>query len=489
MSISFGGLATGLDTTAIIESIMGVERRPIVRLEADKVYFNNRLNAFTDLNTRLTALLSNIETLASSTELQPRSATLSSADFISATVANTAATGNYEIKAHALAQVEKLVSDTGLFADKDTTTYKTGTLNLTVGGTLATITIDDTNNTLAGIAQAINDADTGASATIINDGTATNPYRLVLTGDSLPDTIPDYSAVDPNDPDGADNILGTADDNTSIVFDASGLTVGTDSDFAPTFTLAQQAQKAHIEVDNIDIYGTTNRFTEAIPDVTLTIDAADGGATITNLAVSLDQAALKSKIQEFASGYNSVMAFINDQSTYGDDTAGILSGDSTLSMFKRRLQGLLTTRVDGNVSISTLSGLGLETQRDGSLVLDDSILTDAINNNLEEVVTLLAGGGSGASAVEGIGSRFQAYLEGVTSSTDGFLATRQKSNDDRISRINDDIARLELRLIKREETLNKQYAALEQLMSVFNAQSSYLTQQMEYMSNIWSRNK
>jgi flagellar hook-associated protein 2 len=487
MAINFGGLASGLDTAAIIDALIDVERQPIIRLEADKEFFTNRLNAFKEFNSRLTSFLSNVETLTSSADLQPKETALSNEDFFSATASTTAANGSYQLKALSLAQVEKLVSDAGQFGDTDTTTYKTGTLNLTVGGTLTSITIDDSNNTLAGIIQAINDADAGVSATLINDGAASNPYRLVLTADSVPDTIPDYDAGGHNDPDGSDNVLGTADDNIDIIFDASGLTEGSGSDFAPTFTLAQQAQQAHIQVDNIDIYGMTNTFTEAIAGVTLIIDNADEGAAVTNLTVSLDKAALKNKIQGFVSGYNNVIAFITEQSAFGDDKAGLLSGDSTLSMVKRRLQSLLTTRMEGNKSIATFSGLGLETQKDGSLTLDNATLSDAIKNNLDDVVRLLAGEGSGASAIAGMSSRFQEYLEDITSTTDGFLSARQKSYNDNIRRLDNDIMRLEQRLLKREETLNRQFMALETLVSTLNSQSDFLTQQIDLMKNIWSK--
>lgn len=478
MTISFGGLATGLDTESMIQSLMDIERQPEVRLESDKVYFNNRLSAYSDFNSTLTSLLSKAGSLDSASELQPQEATLSKDDFFSATASSTATAGTYQLKAFSLAQIEKQVSDEGQFADKSTTLYKTGTLVVTANGKSTNVTIDAENNTLAGIAQAINDADTGVTATIISDGATSNPYRLVLTADSIPGTLPDY--------DGADDIAGNGDDETDVSLDTSGLDSEGGAVFNPTFSVVQEAQQAHIQVDTVDIYSTSNTFTEAISGVTLTLDAADNAATSTTLSVKLDKGELQGNISSFVSEYNKVMNYITSQSTYGNTEAGILSGDASLRQIKGRLQSLLTTQIKGSGSINTLAELGLATQKDGTIKINDSTLSAAIDEDLDSVVKLLAGEGSGATAIDGIVTKFSDYLTDITSPTGGFLAGRQASNTSTIKRIDSSIEHLEQRLEKREESLRRQFNALEQLISTFNSQSDYLTQQLSMLSSLWS---
>lgn len=480
MTISFGGLATGFDTTALITGLMELERKPLIRYESDKIYFNNRLSAYQEFNTTLTSLLSKAGSLDSSSELQPQKATLSKDDFFSASASSTAKAGTYQVKAISLAQVEKRVSDAAQFADTATTLYKTGTLVVTANGKNTNVTIDSENNTLIGIAQAINDAGAGVTATVINDGAASNPYRLVLTANSIPTTIPDY--------DGADDIAGNGDDETDISLDTSGLNSAGGAAFNPTFTgVVQEAQKAHIQVDTIDIYSSSNTFSEAISGVTLTMDAADNGATATTVTVKLDKETLKGNISAFVADYNKVMGYITGQSTYGDSQAGILSGDASLRQIKGRLQSLLTTQIKGSGSISSLAQLGIETQKDGTIKINDSTLSTAIDNNLDSVVKLFAGEGTGSSAVEGIATKFNSYLSSITNSTNGFLAGRKTSNTNTIRRIDSNILRLEQRLEKREESLQKQFSALEQLVSTFNSQSEFLTQQISMLSSLWSK--
>jgi flagellar hook-associated protein 2 len=570
MAINFGGLASGLDTAAIIDALMDVERQPIVRLEADKEFFTNRLSAFKEFNSRLTSFLSSVEALNSSSDLQPKNASLSKEDFFSATAATSAANGTYQLKAVSLAQVQKDVSFSG-YANKTSSVFHNGTIIIDDGQANQTTIALDADESLESIAEKINDetSSTGVTASIINDGTA-NGYRLVLSsGDAETSFSVEVAGITVDSPNaaldfghsfalstnkhsgsyasqnannfetGTITVTNTADDSIVGIYtisndDLNGIASGLDAidgidavvtgnatdgyklevsstdpntlkefsisvsggttsngyaalEFGDPNSHTQDAALASIVIDGVTIISPTNTFTDAIEGVALTIDDADAGATTTNLTVSLDEATLNGKMQAFVSGYNNVMSFITEQSALGDDAVGLLSGDSTLSMVKRRLQSLLTTRIAGNESISTLSGLGLETQKDGSLTLDNATLSDAIKNNLDDVVKLLAGEGSGAPAVDGINSRFQEFLEDITSTTDGFLTARQKSYDNNIRRMVNDISRLELRLAKREETLNRQFMALETLVSTLNSQSDFLTQQIDLMKNIWSK--
>ncbi|BCR06599.1 flagellar hook-associated protein 2 [Desulfuromonas versatilis] len=470
MGISFGGLATGMDTTSLVSSLMEIERKPIERMTLDMTYQSNRLAALTEFNGKLTSLLSKVEALDSSDELRPMTAKLSTEGFLTAKADTTAVAGNYQIKSHALAQVEKVVSTDALaWADKDAKQFKTGTLSLSVDGVeKAAITIDDSNNSLTGIMQAINAANTGddpsgVSATIINDG---DEYRLVLTGATVNDK--------------------------NISLDASGLSGGSGTYANPTLGApVQNALKAHIEVDGIHIYSDTNTFSEAVPGTTLTLSKADGGSESTTLTVGLDEGGLKKKVQDFVSAYNAAISFVTSQSAYGDNSSGVLGSDSGLNMIKRRLQGLLVNPVNGSGSIQTLAELGFETQKDGTVKLNDSKLSKALSENPSSVEKLLAGEKDldGKETVKGIAGQFRDYLDDITDSVDGFYVGRKNSIDSTIRKLDASIERVEARLEAREKTLIDQFTALEQLVSSLNSQSDYLGQQMDMLSNIWSSKK
>ncbi|WP_456384399.1 flagellar filament capping protein FliD [Desulfolithobacter sp.] len=452
MTISFGGLATGLDTNGIIDAIMNVERQPLVRLEKDKTWLNNRLSAFSELDSKLNTFLDAISDLGNPEALAKRSVSLSSSDYFSATVSSEALAGtSYQVEVLSIAQVQKTVSDAG-FADKTSNTFGTGTLSLTVGATTTNVDITTANNSLEGIMQAINDAGLGVTASIINDGTA-SPYRLMLTGDNV---------------------------GTSFSLDASGLTGGTD--ILGTFTDTQTATQAHIQVDGIDIYSDSNTVSGAIPGVTLDLAQTSIGTT-TKVDIALSKTKIQATIESFAKGYNEVVQFITGQSTMGDTTPGVLAGDAGINSIKRHLQNMLTEPYANGGIFTTLSELGFETQKDGTVVVNKDKLSSAIDNNLDSVISLLAGDdGQG-----GLAKNFQDYLESMTDSTNGMLAGRKESINNNIEQIDSQIERTEARLAKREETIRAQYLAMEQLVSQWNATGNYLMQQLDSISGLYKK--
>ncbi len=453
-SITFGGLATGLDTGALVESLMAVEREPLTVIEADKTWLNGRLEAYQQFNTKLTGFANLVQDLNSRDEIQSREVKLSSESYFSATASSDASLSNYQVEVVALAQVQKDVTQG--YASKTSSEFGTGSLSLAVGEAAA-VNIDITaeNNSLTGIMEAINEADIGVTAAIINDGTE-NPYRLVLTGENVA---------------------------TDFTFDASGLTGGTSE--VPVSITTQPAQEAHIRVDNIDIYARSNTLTEAIPDVTLKLLQAEEGEN-TSVEISQDSSIVKTLIEDFVSGYNEVVSFITGQSvTEDDDTAGILLGDSGLNNIKRRLQSMLGETISTSGNLTCLSQLGLETERDGTLTINETTLSSAVTNNLEDIEKLLVGEGK----VDGIATRLQDYLKGMTSSTQGFLAGQRENIESNIGRIDDRIAQMELRLDKREQTLINQFTSLELLVSQMNSTSDYMTKQLDSINNMWSWNR
>lgn len=452
MTIQFGGLATGLDTSSIIDQLMNLERRPLTLMEKDKTWLNSRLKAFTELDTKLKNFADGIKDLGTATTLLQRSTRQGSDAFFTARVSSSAQAGaSYQVEVVSLAQAQKSVSE-GV-ASKNDALFGTGTLSLALDGTSHSLAINEDDNSLAGIMAAINRADLGVTASIINDGTAA-PHRLVLTGNDVA---------------------------KAFTLDASGLSGGTTLDLG---TPVQQATRAHIRLDTIDIYSDANTLTEAIPGVTVDLIKAEAGTT-TNLNVTVDRASIKTTIEAFAKGYNEVVSFITSQSAMNGGKGGILGGDSGINTVKRRLQAMLTQPLANSGVFTALSQLGFETQKDGTLKVNEKTLSAAIDGNLDSVASLLAG----ETGMSGVAGQFQDYLGTLTDRYSGLLKGRKDNIDSNLKRLDTRIVSMEMRLEKRQGMLEKQFGAMENLISGLNAQSSYLNQQMTMISNMMSGSK
>lgn len=444
MSITFGGLATGLDTESIISALMDIERAPIKRLERDQAYYKSRLSAFSSLDGKLKTLLTRTEDLNSPNKFNTPAVSTSSSEYLSVTARDTAGAGSYQMTVMALAQQQKDVS-VG-YANKTEAVFGTGNLSLTVGGENHSIAIDAENNSLEGIAQAINDADLGVGATIINDGTE-SPYRLVLTGS---DTSQSFSLGD------------------------TGLSGGTAASLA--METSQTAQQAHVVIDGIDVYSNSNTIDNAVAGLSFELLKADPDAR-TTVGVALDTGAAAKKIKDFAGAYNDIVRFISEQSDSG------WGNDPSFRAVKAQLQSFLVS-AQGGGAYSSLSQLGFETQRDGTIKVNEARLNEALASDYDGVVRLFTGNGETAGAAV----QFSTYLKNATDTSNGFYAGRKKSTDASLRQIDQRILSVEARLEQKEKTLRAQYEAMEQLVSGLSAQGSYLMQQLASVPKIGGNN-
>lgn len=218
------------------------------------------------------------------------------------------------------------------------------------------------------------------------------------------------------------------------------------------------------------------------------------------MAVTADTSALKEKITGFVDAYNGVMKWIaagydrfggaalvasDDDDSTSENLSDVLRGDSRVNSVKRQLQSILGSPVENGGPLQTLSQLGIATNRDGTLNLNSSKLDEQLENNFSAFTPLLAGNNN----VDGVMKNFNAALLKLTASREGIYATSQSRYDTTVRRIDADIVRMEMLMDKKEESLRARFGAMELLVSSMNSQSTFLTQQMDLMSNMMTRKR
>jgi flagellar hook-associated protein 2 len=237
-SVSFSGLATGLNTDSIISQLVEIKRAPIYRLQKDKKSYQDQISSLATLKTKLLAVQTAARKLDTASEFSSAKATSSLAESLTATASGSAAPGEYDIVVKTLATAQKLQSQA--YASK-LDNVGAGTLSITMGGETKSLTLVGVN-TLEGLAGLINDNFEGVSASVINTGAATNPYRLVVNGSEA----------------------GTAN---AFTLDLSGLSGGV----VPTMTTVKSAGDATLTIDDIEVTATSNNPTDVISGLTLNL--------------------------------------------------------------------------------------------------------------------------------------------------------------------------------------------------------------------------
>ncbi len=179
---SIDGLVSGLNTTEIVDSIMKFERRPADLLEAEQAEKTNIISAYKALQAKFLALSTELSKLTRRSAWEASSIQVSDDSYLSATSSGRLNSGSYDVQVLSLARNHQLASQG--FEDQSMALFGTGAITIQVGdGSSETVTIDSNNNSLTGIARAINTAKVGVTASIVNDGSDSNPYRLVLAAD------------------------------------------------------------------------------------------------------------------------------------------------------------------------------------------------------------------------------------------------------------------------------------------------------------------
>ena len=442
-TITFSGLSTGINTSALIDELVKVERQPVTLLEQRRTTLQKSVSLLQDMNSKLNALKSAATKLSTSANFFVKQAASANETALGVSAGSNADTGNHLLTVSTLARGGTVASAS--FADTTTTTVGTGTFRITVGATTTDITLNGSNNTLQGLRDAINNSGAGVTASTILENAGTSPtYRLVVAGKST----------------------GTVN---AVSLNTSGLTLGS-GDAALGFTTTQAAQDAALIVDGIAISRATNTISDVITGVTLAVKGTS--ASPIQVTVNNNTEAIKTQLSDFVKAYNDVQSFIATQTKYDSNSqaAGPLIGDSAIRTLQRSLQSILTTPVVGIPSI--LAEIGVATQRDGTLAVDDAKLTSALQTNLTGVSNLFL------SATNGVAKATVDFVTSATRFGDGILSGRISSIQDTIRGINTQVARKTAELDRFRESLVRRFASLETLVSQIQGQGQFFTQQL-----------
>lgn len=321
-------------------------------------------------------------------------------------------------------------------------TVGAGTLQFTVSG-VATAAINiPANATLDTVAQSINSAAVGVTASVFTDTTGTH-LKMVSTD---PNKLISYTAIDDNMSDGADfsRLRG----------------------FSTVGSQPQIAQTALVDIEGQTIESASNAITSAISGVSINLT----GTGSTTLNVARDQTAVSKAANDFVNAYNSLNAKLRTLTAYDatNKKGSTLTGDSTVRNIQSQLTSTLgSTPGTPSGTYSRLSDLGISIDRSGNLTLDSSKLQTAIEKDFDSVSNVL----------NRYGAEFASKVNDMTKSG-GLITGKTDSLNSMISSYNDQKDRLQLRLTAIEARYRAQFTALDTMVASMQKTSTFLTKQL-----------
>ncbi|MBF0256450.1 MAG: flagellar filament capping protein FliD [Gammaproteobacteria bacterium] len=429
---------------SILNQLMELKRRPLYALQDQEKSIQSQISDYGSLKSTVSSFRSSLDKLKYASDFNAFKAASADDKVFGASVSGISTAGNYEIEVTRLAKSHKLASKR--FLESETVTP--GSLTLSVGANSMTLTVDSTNNTLAGLRDAINKSEDnpGITATLINEGGGS---RLMLSSNET----------------GTENAVVITDQATVLggIFDTTNDQDGDPlNDVDGMAQVVSQAQDALLKVDSFEITSATNKVEDVIQGVTLNL-AAEGKA---KLSVTRDLQKPTDLVQGMVDSYNKMRDKIESLQKAG------LRGDSTL----RQIDSMFITEMTTSAKLDGLKNLfevGVTRNKEGRLAFDKKVFEKALSEKGDQVANLFTDETNGfAERLSGLAGNMLRY--------DGMFAVRQDGLNSRLKTLKDSQERMERGLEEAESRLVKQFSTLDTTMSRLNSTSSYLSSQFMY---------
>src|SRR6516225_292003 len=324
------GLGSGIDVQATVNQLVQAAEAPEQAMVQEQQLLSSQSSALNNLNSLLSSLQTAVDALQGPNGLLNAEATTSSDPTVVTATADPGATlGTYSITVGQLATVSSYY--TGELTSADTT-FGTGQFNLQMGtGAPVTITVDNTDNTLNGLAAYINNnsQNPGVTANVISDS---NGSRLSLVSNTS----------------GAPGDLQISGNSTGL-----------------SFTKAATGTNASFTLDGVPLSSSTNSVTTALPGVTLNLVGTSSSPV--SVSITPDTTQATAAVNNFVSAYNAVVQAINAQFTYAQGgTQPPLFSDNTLAQVQQTLANDVNYAIPGTGGPTTLATFGVNVQQDGT---------------------------------------------------------------------------------------------------------------------------
>ena len=376
-NISSLGIGSGVLTSELVDQLVQAERAPTENRLAQKTERTQALiSAYGTLRSAVTELRLPMRQLSAPDNLKAFSATSSNEDVAVSVDSSKANRGTYSVDVTSLASAQALASR-DVFADRDKTSVGQGTMTLSVGDNTTNIVIDSSNDTLQGLANAINDSDAGVSAGVIDTGSG---FQLVLSADETGTA----NAVS----------ISVSGDSAGTDTDAQGLSrfaFNTSMDAGAGLNETIAASDAVMSINGVEVTRSTNSFENVIDGLTFDLTAT-GTSTV---KVEQDLGAVADRVQGFVEKFNGLQETIDALAGFNAESGSgsLLTGDSVIRGIQNQLRQVLTRVVPGleDASVRSLADVGITTNFEtGSLEFDREEFMAQLKANPDDVTALFA---------------------------------------------------------------------------------------------------
>lgn len=435
-----------INVSSLVSQLVAATQGPQQSLITSKTQaVTAQISSVGTLKSALTTFQSSLAALDTPSAFGAETATSSDPTAFTATADSSATLGSYGVSITQLAQAEQLVSKA--FAGGSSATVGTGTLQLTLGASSFSLTIDSSNDTVAGIAAAINAAsgNPGIEASVV---TGSDGAHLVLSSSLTGKT---------------NTIQVTETDSGSALASVTYSSTNTGN-----YTQEAVGQDAQFSIAGVPYTSASNTVTGALSGITLNLLTTTSAAT---LSVSTDNTTVEGNIQSLVSAYNALQTTFSSLGSFDATTgkAAPMMGDAMLSSIQSQVRSALYSLVNtGSSTYDSLASIGITTNSDGTLSVNSTTLSSALSSDFSAVSQLFSGSSGVATALN---TQINSDLV-----AGGPIDSRSKTLVQQENALTQQSNQLQQQMNALSASLTQQYSALNTLLSSLQSTSSYLTQ-------------
>lgn len=429
-----------VDVQSLLNTAIAAAQAPLQNLQNQQTTVQNKTTALQSIQADVNSLTTAVSDLSNTSgSINALTTTSSNSNILTASADPTATAGTHSITVTSLATTASAYTNA---VASGTTVLAPGSFQITVGSNApATVTVDNTDNTLNGLAAAINGQNLGVTASVIEDA---NGARLALVS----------------------NTSG-ASGNVTVSGNTTGL----------TFTQAASGANASLTVDGVPVSSTSNTVSGIIPGVTLNLAEASPGSTVT-LTLAPDANQATSAINQFVSAWNKVIQDLNSQFAVSSNGTGggPLEADNTLRDIQNQLLSAVTYSITGNNGLVNLASMGVNMNTDGTLSVDSGALSSALSAKAASVQTLLQG-------PSGLATLLSSTLSQVTDPTQGAITIDLEGLSQASQDLTQQMNSMQAQINQHEQALTAQYAQMQTTLQEMPLLQQQVTQQLAGLSN------
>jgi flagellar hook-associated protein 2 len=477
--ITFSGVGSGLDIDNLVGQLVAAEGQPAAgRLNNKEARLQQNLSAIGTLQAALAELKNAARAFDAVGSVESYGVSVGRDDLLAVTAGEGVEEGEYELEVIDTAKAQKLASES--FASIDELVGE-GSLSIRFGQydsdgntftpdpgrSTVNVDLSGGGSTLREVRDAINQETDDVRASIVNDGSG---YRLVVSSTNSGS---------------ASTLEISVDDTDGLDSDSLGLSrlsylptsvVGSGKNMEETVA----GRDAKIEVDGLIVTSGSNSLKDVIEGVSFNLKQSES-ETKFDVKIFRDQSSLVGVVEDFVSSYNQVLEVVSSLTSYDAEkqSGGPLIGDSAVRSVTGQLRRIVGAQLGSAASdIRYLGNVGVTTQVDGSLALNESRLTEAIVADPQGVTSFFSSQGQGDTFLS---ARLGNYLDGVLGEGGIFQARTDRLNSG-IEDINQQREILSERLDSVEKRFRAQFTAMDALVAELSATNSFLTQQLGQLS-------